>query len=137
MAGLLCSRHSTSVQKGRRFFALAKEGKEFANRRKEPGEGGREEQPSQLPASLACPDKDGGRKVAVGSSDAAPEPAVVAARREGEQTGGGTGGHAGSKAQGGGTVSEMGSEVEGDLIASAGGQAGGKGEGAVHARASE
>jgi hypothetical protein len=60
ITGLLCSRFSATVNKGRRFFALAEEGAELPN-----GKGGKKKVASQQqqPASPAISAPDGGSRV--------------------------------------------------------------------------
>jgi hypothetical protein len=60
MAGLLCSRYSATVQKGRRFFTLAGKDMELPN-----GKGGKKKAASkrQQAASPAAPAPDGGSPV--------------------------------------------------------------------------
>ncbi len=60
MTGLLCSRYSATVQKGRRFFTLAGKDMELPN-----GKGGKRKAPSkrQRAASPAAPALDGGSPV--------------------------------------------------------------------------
>jgi hypothetical protein len=60
MAGLLCSRHSATVQKGRRFFTLAGKDMELPN-----GKGGKKKAASkrQRTASPAAPAPEGGSPV--------------------------------------------------------------------------
>jgi hypothetical protein len=60
MAGLLCSRYSATVQKGRRFFALAGKDMELPN-----GKGGRKKVASKLQqaASPVAPAPEGGSPV--------------------------------------------------------------------------
>jgi hypothetical protein len=85
VGGLLCSRHSASVQGGRRFFALAKEGEKFPNGLEEAGEDRQGGQLQQPPTSLAVLDPDGGSQVVAGTaagSEAVPEPAAAAVRQK-------------------------------------------------------
>jgi hypothetical protein len=51
VTGLLCSRFSASVQRGRRFFTLVGESEKLPNGREEMGEGEPMGQLQQLPAS--------------------------------------------------------------------------------------
>jgi hypothetical protein len=81
LTGLLCSRFSATVRKGRRFFTLAGEGAELPN-----GKGGKKKeapQQQQRPASPAVPASDGGSHVEGSVADdslAVPGPSGLNAR---------------------------------------------------------
>jgi hypothetical protein len=79
---MLCSRHSASVQSGRRFFTLTKENEDLVGGQVEDGEGEGED---QLPASLAGSDQDAGSQEAanmVSGSGAMPVLTAVAVKQK-------------------------------------------------------
>jgi hypothetical protein len=86
VTGMLCSRHSTSVQDGRRFLVLASKSEKFNNEQAEVMEPVGEERPPPAmdPADPMIPEEDGGslhEVSAAGSHNGAPVQATAADRQ--------------------------------------------------------
>jgi hypothetical protein len=91
LTGLLCSRFSTSVRKGRRFFALAGDDEELPNGREDRRRDASRRQRQQLPASPAVPAPDGGSRAGADAADdplAVPGPSGMRQRQENESPSG-------------------------------------------------
>ncbi len=85
LTGLLCSRFSTSVRKGRRFFTLAGEDEELPNGREDRRRDASRRRRQQLPASPAVSALNGGSRAGAGAADdplAVPGPSGMNVRQE-------------------------------------------------------